>query len=231
MEGLTVNTFEFVEKGGLTVLFFVLIGLIIGLGVMNFLLCLFNVKNFCKKKWWFITLVFGVSCIYTAIGFFGLKGVQCISVLPYSLSVLGVGIICFVPSLFCSGNSYTVKLKTAEDTLRLPPEKPQIDPVDFFKNNSVAERVLRAVNSQTSVQKIPPVREIETPPPLCNFSHLKSVLERMDFYNLSAQDRKQVENLKLLIVKAETEPPTETLQDELNDGLNILLKIMSKYKV
>ena len=53
----------------------------------------------------------------------------------------------------------------------------------------------------------------------------------MDFYSLSIQDRKQVENLKLLIVKAETEEPTEKLQEEINDGLNILLKIMSKYKV
>ncbi len=61
-----------------------------------------------------------------------------------------------------------------------------------------------------------------------NYSHVKNVLERLGFYNLNSQEKRQVEDLKHNLILAENGTDK---QEKINEGLGILLKIMAKYKV
>jgi len=64
-----------------------------------------------------------------------------------------------------------------------------------------------------------------------NFSHVKNVIERLNYYTLSPFDRKQVNDLSCLLIEAEKTGITKELKEKINDGLGALLKIMSKYGV
>lgn len=64
-----------------------------------------------------------------------------------------------------------------------------------------------------------------------DFSHVKNVLKRLDYFTLSPTDKRQVRELETLMFKAENGEKTDEIKRELNDGLGALLKIMSKYGV
>ena len=63
-----------------------------------------------------------------------------------------------------------------------------------------------------------------------DFSHVKSVLSRMEYYNLTPNDKRQVKELENAISQGQTEL-TPALKEKINDGLGALLKIMSKYGI
>ena len=64
-----------------------------------------------------------------------------------------------------------------------------------------------------------------------DFSHVKSVLNKLEYYPLKEQDKKQAEQLEKAIFTAEQNGMTPVLKEDINDGLGALLKIMSKYAV
>lgn len=64
-----------------------------------------------------------------------------------------------------------------------------------------------------------------------NFSHVKNILERLDFFPLSSSDKKQVGELRVNLNQAERGVKDGDVKRKINDGLGELLKIMSKYGV
>ncbi len=64
-----------------------------------------------------------------------------------------------------------------------------------------------------------------------DFQHVKLVIQKLEYYPLSASDRKQVRDLEENVCQAENEGFTSALKNKINDGLGALLKIMSKYGV
>ena len=64
-----------------------------------------------------------------------------------------------------------------------------------------------------------------------DFSHVKNVLEKMEFFTLSPNDRKQVKDLQTAVFTAEQGGLTEDIKTRINDGLSALLKIMAKYGI
>ncbi len=98
---------------------------------------------------------------------------------------------------------------------------------DRFLNNfegldSKAKAHLTEINTE--------VRKKESIPDL-DFSHVKSVISKLNYYNLSPNDRKQVKELENAIIMAENNQTYPDLKMRINDGLGMLLKIMSKYGV
>lgn len=59
--------------------------------------------------------------------------------------------------------------------------------------------------------------------------HVRAVLSRLDYYALSAADKKTVNDLSSAIAVAERGNIDDGLKEKINDGLGALLKIMSKY--
>lgn len=62
-----------------------------------------------------------------------------------------------------------------------------------------------------------------------DFSHVKNVIARLDYYGLSQSDRRQIHDLEAGLAEAERGESTPEVRDRINDGLSSLLKIMSKY--
>ncbi len=75
-------------------------------------------------------------------------------------------------------------------------------------------------------QKSEPIQKSEI-----EFSHVKSVLNKLEYYPLKEQDKKQAKELEDAIFSAEQDGLNMQLKEKINDGLGALLKIMSKYAI
>ena len=154
----------------------------------------------------------------------------------FELSILGyvrhlfltIGIsICFlVPILFLpkrSGKittqqrnlarfiSDSVKAKSLEKDIDLSPEKSAI----------FSSPIIKAQPKNISDEKRSEI----------DFSHVKSVLSKLEYYPLKEQDKKQAKELENAIILAEQNGINPSLKEKINDGLGALLKIMSKYAI
>ena len=67
--------------------------------------------------------------------------------------------------------------------------------------------------------------------PEVDFSHVKNVIKRLEYYNLTALDKRQVSQLENAIRSAENGASDIKTKEGVNEGLGVLLKIMSKYGV
>jgi Ca2+/Na+ antiporter len=64
-----------------------------------------------------------------------------------------------------------------------------------------------------------------------DFQHVKLVIQKLEYYPLTASDKKVVRELEDSIYQAQTYGFTHPLKIKINDGLGALLKIMSKHGV
>lgn len=64
-----------------------------------------------------------------------------------------------------------------------------------------------------------------------DFSHVRSIIDRLNEYELSSNDRHAVRELEIALFDAEKRGEGVEIKARLNDGLNSLLKIMAKYGV
>lgn len=64
-----------------------------------------------------------------------------------------------------------------------------------------------------------------------DYSHVKKVLNKLEYYSITSQERKQTKELMQAVELAESQGQTAELKEKINEGLGALLKIMSKYAV
>lgn len=64
-----------------------------------------------------------------------------------------------------------------------------------------------------------------------DFSHIKGILKKLDYYPLKEQDKKSAKELEKAILEAEENGLDKVLKQNINEGLGALLKIMAKYAV
>ncbi len=62
-----------------------------------------------------------------------------------------------------------------------------------------------------------------------NFSHVRNVIARLNYFGLSQSDRRMVQDLESWLLQAERGDKDREVKEKINDGLSNLLKIMSKY--
>lgn len=67
--------------------------------------------------------------------------------------------------------------------------------------------------------------------PEIDFSHVKNVINRLEYFPLSQTEKKQVCQLENLIIQYENQEITKDAKSKINDGLGALLKIMAKHGV
>ena len=64
-----------------------------------------------------------------------------------------------------------------------------------------------------------------------DFLNVKTILNKLEYYTISSQDKKIAKELKDSIFFAEKNGLDENLKQKINEGLGALLKIMSKYAI
>ena len=101
-------------------------------------------------------------------------------------------------------------------------EKP---PIQFSREKKVES--IKTVSEPFCEIDEPPIKDSDG----IDFTHVKNILSRLEYYNLSPTDQKQVGELKASVYRAENFGVDKETKSKISDGLGALLKIMSKYGV
>ncbi len=99
------------------------------------------------------------------------------------------------------------------------------DEKDFNIDNRPLS-VIKANNSDNKSDVIKSTKNQEI-----DFSHIKGILAKLEYYPLKEQDKKSAKELEKAILEAEQNGLDKTLKQNINEGLGALLKIMAKYAV
>lgn len=170
-----------------------------------------------KKRAWFFIVLSSINCFCLALFSIAQTGL-----VYFSLS-LGIS-FCFLSPIVCVR---VRKKEIGEKELQLARvlfEKANAQRVDNFKEKPPLE------TEQTNIKKEKEKQGFTTDLEL-DFSHVKNVLDRMEFYPLNQAEKKQVADLGALIYSAERGVVDEKTSEKINDALGALLKIMSKHGV
>lgn len=188
-----------------------------------------------RKRLWYFCLFFGLMAILVSCSLYHNQGRF------FAICLFGINLLYFLP-MFISGRERQIKkeekqlIKFIDSKIRLSKNGDE----DLFRNNLGREVVddvkfmptNKKQNDQT-VTKIyaKPQENTVEESDLPDFSHVKNIIDRLEYFSLSATDRKQVNDLELVINKTENGENSVELKNKVNDGLGALLKIMSKYGV
>lgn len=99
------------------------------------------------------------------------------------------------------------------------------------EQNSDIKKPFNLTKQPLEVLKVQQENEPKNQKSDLDFSHVKTILSKLDFYSLKENDRKQIKELETNLVLAEQEGLDQRAKESINDGLGALLKIMSKYGI
>ncbi len=181
-----------------------------------------------KRKLNFLSFILGISLLELGVALLTNQGFGLCAL------TLGVGILLFT-LLMC----IRVKDKTRREQrafARFIDEQINCKNLVKSKNRKAISNVY--VDDENMVQEKEIISEPKTfetevaPKPIdIDFTHVKNVLERLEFFTLSPSDRKQVKDLESAVITAERGEFSEAVKIRINDGLSALLKIMAKYGI
>lgn len=159
------------------------------------------------KRCWYLPFVCGI--ITGEYGLFALAYINAsVCFITLSLGLVFFSVICAIP----------VKADEKSDKINF------IKFLDEKINESRGEKRLNA-----PPEKLVAVQKPKESKPEIDFSHVKSVIARLNYFSLSSQDRSVVKDLELNVMQAERGDYDIETKRKINDGLGALLKIMSKY--
>ena len=209
--------------------------LIILLGITHLLLCIFNVGSFRKKKMVFLLEGVSISLINLSSMLTIANAENIFLCFSFPLFLFALTLLIYLPISFFNERVIVITEKQREFVRAIDKsivENEKENKKSFTENNEFLERIEKTF-AEKKVEKIavkPPLEEKEIKEEL-NFTHVKNVLERLNYFNLSPADRKTVIDLKSELFKVENIGLTRESKIKINDGLSSLLKIMSKYSV
>ena len=179
---------------------------------------------------WYFFAVLGVSGIEYSMAI--ITGNQT----GYSLLTLSIGFLYLIPVLTVKNNKNERKkqsdfIKFIDEQIskeNVEPKKTTVEYNEKFESD-IEEREI-PFNKSSAIEYFNK-KSKENKVVELDFSHVKNVIERLDYINLSTADRRQVKELQLNVYQAENGVLTGELKTKINDGLGALLKIMSKHGV
>lgn len=212
------------------------VGLMLLYVLVSFLVSLFKVEYSNKKRLFFIPFWLGVcllhlgyEVIYGQIGFVIITFGAGITLFPFTFIVTKkqkkaskeqLELARYIDQQVKNSKmDFDNAFSQQEDSITY--KKDDVDCVNNLPNNNVAKQILKAV---TQVEK-------PSSPDTPDFTHVKNVIERLNYFPLTPSDKKQVNELQITIERAELGEEFPDLKNKINDGLSSLLKIMSKYGV
>lgn len=193
--------------------------IILALGIVNLLLACLVFNYGIKKRLWqpcvciFILCTCSGVCAVADYGFF----------IP--LLVMGVASITVIPVFAVPVKVFKVTEKQRDLVKFIDSEIKQATKekdCTACDKTSYKEQVIKAEN----VHEEKNVADFDL-----DFKHVKSVINRLDYFGLKESDKKQVKELENALISAEKGNFGQDVKCRINDGLSALLKIMSKYGV
>ena len=109
-------------------------------------------------------------------------------------------------------------------------QKEFVEFIDEEIKSQAKESTLKPIIDKIILNK-PPIKEEKPQKPDVDFSHVKAILERLEYFPLTVSDKKQVNSLRANLIEAQNGNMDFETKRRINDGLSDLLKIMSKYGV
>lgn len=162
------------------------------------------------KRCWYLPLCCGIIVVeYSVLALLGRGN-------TLALASLGLTLITFSFS-FAFPVRKTVKTDEPVKFVRYLDQK--------IKEEKELAQKERPLTEKLSLEK----RESKTPKAELDFSHVRNVIARLNYFGLSTQDKKTVKDLEMSVLEAERGDDSTALKQKINDGLGALLKIMSKY--
>jgi hypothetical protein len=201
--------------------------------LISLILTLFN-RNYKKSaRLWFCLLVGGITLGQASITLIAKFH------MGYVLLSLSVGVLYLIPVFFISGRSGTIKEEERQLISFIDGQIAKMGQEERANDNSVN----RTINNNASMpigqvqvlkakqDDFAPISNVVNGVQVPDFTHVKSVMDRLEYFPLTPADKRQVKDLEVTINMAERGEPNPDLKNKINDGLGALLKIMSKYGV
>ena len=173
-----------------------------------------------KKRLWYLAFS---TCVLVAFAGFNLLAKESVGVFAIAVAICGL----LNAIVFCLPTKRGEKEDAPRELIRLidreiqgerEDEKEEL-PFKITKHEKVNERELeREIEQGAGKYEL-------------DFSHVKSVISRMEFFPLTASDKRQVKELENAVYCAEHGEFTKENKERINEGLGALLKIMSKYGI
>ncbi len=192
-------------------IFIIALGLIFILFILALLLsCLKPLYSLAKRAWFF----FSCSAIsLLELTFLKLSSQIELFYLTISLALIFSGIIFILPTK-------RLKVKDSERNLAklIDQSVRELEPIK--------EKTVEKIVCQPTRENEQEINKFEL-----DFQHVKLVLQKLEYYPLSASDKKIAQELEQNIEDAQRYGFSTAVKSKINDGLGALLKIMSKYGV
>lgn len=181
--------------------------LIISAFLIVFFKCKGKKNYYFYKRWWYLPFVCGI--IMGEYGICIVVGINAsVCFITLSLGLVFFSVICAIP----------VKADEKSDKINF---------IRFLDEKINASRGEKRLNSPP--EKLSTIENPQERKPEIDFSHVKNVISRLNYFSLSTQDRNIVKELELSVLQAERGDYDAETKRKINDGLGALLKIMSKY--
>jgi len=210
-----------VKALGADVFFYIAVGLIL----LFFLFSVVMVKVFGKPIVKRAYIIFSVSVTLAEAGLLIPCGTADIT---YALITAAFSVFLYIPLYYLKQKTVKVKNGQREFIRYIDGEIKKERELNKNKEKNDFERT--AYGDDYQIDRLRPQKEKPVEADV-DFSHVKNVLSRLSYYDLSPADKKQIRTLKETVAYAENFGYNDDLKSQINDGLGALLKIMSKYKV
>lgn len=185
----------------------------------------FNLK---KRFWFFLVATAVVLCEY-ALSFFISGGAGYSFITAAFAVVLSIPVIAVRKKDNTAARDFARFLDQKIVKTNLPPT--ELQPTNFNTvtgESELQDQVPKPRQKSTAVNVAK--KESNSAADL-DFTHVKNVMARLEFYGLSPSEKKIIEGLDNAIALAENQQADQKTVSKINDGLGALLKIMSKYGV
>lgn len=201
-----------------------------GIEIVLFIVCLLILSLSRKTRKKDVKTGFILS---SAVNFLFLQGLLSLqeqkNTVFFVLVPLALVLLCYIPIALVKGKFCKPKKKESELIKQLGEQaKKETDGGGNFCIKRENVDVLRTASMEIEPEIAANSRSGEDE---LDFSHVKNILKRLEYYNLTSVDAKQVSELKSALYQAERYGTDREIKSKINDGLGALLKIMSKYGV
>ena len=218
---------DLIKVINIELIFLSCIGVIVLLSIICIVLSIFKLRYSKGKRLWIVCCYIGLLIIQLWAELTITKQLV-LSLLTLGIEVLLLSIVLFIPE---RGKSASLEQKTLAKFLDGCIKKER--DIDFNKQSPTGFEESKKQRLSTSIikGKTEQDSEMNDGENDIDFSHVKNILSKLDYYPLKDQDKKAAKDLESAILKAEQEGLSYPIKESINDGLGALLKIMSKYAV